>query len=356
MSVRRRKINGRWVYQARVAYQGQRTSAIRDTREAARVIEAELLSRLKAEAGAATAAAQAPATVEAMLDGYVEMLRLRGKSRETLAATRSTKRALALVLPELLRKVVSGVTTEDLHRFRAARERAGCQPSTVNRNLGALRAALKVVRPDFKVPMDLFREEPERVRMLQPEEALILDTMREPIRSIAKLAALTLMRLSEVRLLRREQVRLGEGVVLLPRTKTKPRVVILSAAAQEVLSAALASAPGDWVFPSPEGRPYSRAHVSKVFRRAVRQAGLTDFHFHDLRHHGAMVALNAGLSPSVVMSLGGWSNERTMRRYAQVTDRVLRAAAEVVSGRAITPHQVATERAAQGWETPARRD
>jgi hypothetical protein len=32
------------------------------------------------------------------------------------------------------------------------------------------------------------------------------------------------------------------------------------------------------------------------------------------------------------MELGGWKTERMMRRYAAVTDRTLRAAAEAVSG------------------------
>lgn len=31
--------------------------------------------------------------------------------------------------------------------------------------------------------------------------------------------------------------------------------------------------------------PYSRIHVSRVFRKAARAGGLKDFHFHDLRHH-----------------------------------------------------------------------
>jgi hypothetical protein len=34
----------------------------------------------------------------------------------------------------------------------------------------------------------------------------------------------------------------------------------------------------------------------------------------------------------IVMALGGWKTERTMRRYAAVTDQTLRAAAEAVSG------------------------
>ena len=249
---------------------------------------------------------------------------------------------------------MSLVEVADFYQFRAAREHAqGCAASTVNRNVGALRTALKAVRPELKMPTDVLRDEPERVRMLQPEEELLLDTMRPPFRQIAKLAALTLMRLSEVRRLRREQVRLGDGVILLPKTKTGPGMVILSTAAQEILRDALAASPSEWVFPSPSGGPYTRGAVSRVFKRATRQAGLEDFHFHD-RHHGAMRALNAGLSPAVVMGLGRWRNERTMRRYAKITDRVLRAAAEVVSGRAITPHQVATDRAAQAWETAPR--
>jgi integrase len=72
--------------------------------------------------------------------------------------------------------------------------------------------------------------------------------------------------------------------------------------------------------------------VGRVFRDAARAAGLRDFHFHDLRHHGATMALNRGFSAPIVMALGGWKTERMMRRYAAVTDATLRAAAEAVSG------------------------
>jgi integrase len=65
---------------------------------------------------------------------------------------------------------------------------------------------------------------------------------------------------------------------------------------------------------------------------AAHGAGLKDFHFHDLRHHGATMALNAGFTAPIVMALGGWKTEKMMRRYAAVTDQTLRAAAEAVSG------------------------
>jgi len=159
----------------------------------------------------------------------------------------------------------------------------------------------------------------DRVRWLAPEEELlVLDMMPVPFRHIVKLAALTLMRLSEIGRLRREQVRLADGLLLLPQTKTDPRLVILSVAAQEILREA----------PNGDGRPYSREHISRVFRQHARQAGLRDFHFHDLRHHGATKALNCGYSDTVVMALGGWKNPAMMRRYAAATNRTLRAAAE----------------------------
>jgi integrase len=42
------------------------------------------------------------------------------------------------------------------------------------------------------------------------------------------------------------------------------------------------------------GRPHSREHIGRIGRRATRAAGLRDFNFHDLRHHGATMALNKG--------------------------------------------------------------
>ena len=59
---------------------------------------------------------------------------------------------------------------------------------------------------------------------------------------------------------------------------------------------------------------------------------LQGFHFHDLRHHVATMALNAGFTAPIVQALGGCKTVRMMRRYAAMTDTTLRAAAEAVSG------------------------
>src|SRR2546422_11128522 len=98
--------------------------------------------------------------------------------------------------------------------------------------------------------------------------------MPSPFREIAKLAALTLMRLSEIRLLRREYVHLEQGVVLLPQAKAGARPVILSAEARKIVQSQLDAHDSEWLFPNPDGRPYDRSYIGRVFRKAARAAGL----------------------------------------------------------------------------------
>jgi integrase len=238
--------------------------------------------------------------------------------------------------PELLAMNVGKIGDREIFAFRRARARqervvyqlvAGerrekrlpsPKPSTINRDLRTLRAMLKRARPDYRFPGGaFFKEDETRVRWLRPEEELlVLETMASPFREIAKLAALTLMRLSEIRLLRREFVHQEQGVILLPQAKAGARAVILSEAARKILGHQLEHTKGEWLFPIPDGRPYTRVHVSRVFRKSARAAGLKDFHFHDLRHHGATMALNKGFTAPIVMALGGWKTEKMMRRYA----------------------------------------
>ena len=335
-----------------MAYHGLRKSRIAGSKEAAREAESALLQELKTKVGEAERAVGAPATLRQLLELYAADMRARGKGDESVGRVEYTTHAVEALVPGLLDKPVSEIGDADVFAFRNARLREGKvvyetvagerrtrrvpnKASTINRDLRTLRAALKKVRPEYRFPGGaFFKEDETRVRWLRPEEEiLVLEPMPSPFREIAKLAALTLMRQGEIRTLRREHVHLEQGVILLPQAKAGARPVILSEAARKIVRAQLEANPGsEWVFPKPEGRPYSREQVGKVFRKAARAAGLKDFHFHDLRHHGATMALNKGFTAPIVMALGGWKTERVMRRYAAVTDATLRAAAEAVSG------------------------
>jgi integrase len=221
---------------------------------------------------------------------------VRGKGEESVERVDYTRRSIEALMPDLLAKPVSAIADADLFAYRNRRAREGStvyqvvagqrvkvrvptKPSTINRDLRTLRAALKKARPEYRFPAGAFFPEDEtRVRWLRPEEEiLVFEPMPSPFREMAKLAALTLMRQGEIRQLRREDVHLEQGVILLPRAKAGARPVMLSESARKLLQAQIAGQDGPWVFPTPHGRPYSREQVGKAFRRAARGAGLKTF-------------------------------------------------------------------------------
>ncbi len=337
--VRQVKVRGVKRWQARVQYQGRRASCLCASRDAAKLARAELLATLKANVEQERCTEAAPATLALLCDAYVLTLEARGKARETIIRAKDTAKRLTEFLGPRMREPIGKLTEADLYAFRAWRMEHGVKAATVNRDLRTVRAMIRHIAPTFRFPRGIFLPEDEtRVRWLKPEDELIVfPTMPAPFAEMARLAAITLMRLSEIRTLRREMVDLAQGIVTLPRAKSGPRQVVLSEEARGILERAMQATTGAWLFPNRRGGrnvPYSRAHVSRVWHTAAAAAGLVDFRFHDLRHHGATMALNAGFNASVVMDLGGWKSERMMRRYAAVTDRTLRAAAEAVSGNA----------------------
>ena len=292
MSVRQVKVHGRKRWQARVAYRGLRKSALRDTKGDAREVEGELLRELKGEATKAEQGG-APATVKLLFEVCAADLEARGKGPETIGRAAQTATAVEAMLPQLLDKPVGRVTDSDIFAFRTAMavrgkrvveivagkrvvRREPAKPATINRDLRTIRAMFKKVRPEYRFPSSAFFPEDEtRVRWLRPEdEILVLETMPAPFRDMAKLAAITLMRLSEIRRLGREMVRLEQGATGSP---TAART-------------------------SPECSRRRRAVLASKTSNSMTSATM---------------ALNAGFSAPIVQALGGWKTERIPMRSSR---------------------------------------
>jgi integrase len=124
-----------------------------------------------------------------------------------------------------------------------------------------------------------------RSRILSYEEKSKLLAALEPkgrqniwTKPVVVLALETAMRRSELLSLRWENMDLVRQTALLPDTKNgSPRTVPLSAAAVELLKSLPRNICG-------ETFPIKYFTLDAAFKRAVKRAGLIDFHFHDLRH------------------------------------------------------------------------
>jgi site-specific recombinase XerD len=72
--------------------------------------------------------------------------------------------------------------------------------------------------------------------------------------------------------------------------------------------------------------------VTKAFSRAVKRAGLTDFHFHDLRHSFASHLTMGGANLRAVQILLGHKDLRMTMRYSHLSPEHLQGAVKALDG------------------------
>ena len=71
--------------------------------------------------------------------------------------------------------------------------------------------------------------------------------------------------------------------------------------------------------------------TNRKFRLARKKAGIrSDFKFHTVRHHFATGLFRCGVEERLVMQSGGWTDVKSVRRYAHVSDQQMRDVADKV--------------------------
>ncbi len=85
------------------------------------------------------------------------------------------------------------------------------------------------------------------------------------------------------------------------------------------------------VFVGPKNGPLRRSNFSGIWRSATESAGLTSFHFHDLRHTGNHIAAATGASLRELMGRMGHSTTRAALIYQHRTTERDRLIASVIS-------------------------
>ena len=228
-------------------------------------------------------------------------------------------------LDEVSPDVVKAIRDEDLATPRQ-RDGKPKKPASVNRKIAMLRAVMNAAAREYQWldSAPLFRcipERNERLRFLTPPEVhRLLNALKEPYRSMAKLAVATGLRQANVLGLTWKQVDFTKRVLTFPEQVMKNGLPLSIPINQTALDAIRPWVGKDMthVFVKEDGLP-AREVPSKMWSKALRDAGLEDFKWHDLRHTWASLMRQAGLGLDVIQELGAWQDSTMVRRYAHLS-------------------------------------
>jgi len=264
----------------------------------------------------------------------------KGQFIDTQEAQRTTLRELILRYTQEVTPTMKSVT-EDTYRLKALARRPIANWSatriaayrderlkqvsngTVIRELAYLSSIINHARREWGINTTNHVQQVRkptspagRTRKLSDDEKSKLLQALEPkgrqniwTKPVVVLALETAMRRSELLSLRWEHIDLVRQTALLPDTKNgTPRTVPLSSAAVGQLNSLPRNISGE-VF------TIKYFTLDAAFKRAVKRAGLIDFHFHDLRHT-AITAMAAKLPNLIELSaVTGHKSLSMLKRY-----------------------------------------
>ena len=257
-------------------------------------------------------------------DAVAEWASLRPRGRADLSTLRAVRKRLPAATR--LQDVTAG-------RLETALE--GLQGATWNRAYSTLRAVLNVAQargwlasvPKLKPrPVD-----PGRVRWLTGEEwARLHAALPELHADMAAFAVFTGLRQQNVLRLEWTQVDLRRAVAWANADQVKTRRSIgvpLNAQAMEILERRAGNG-SRWVFPGPTKAGTPIYQPGKPWTKALTDAGIENFRWHDLRHTWAAWHVMSGTSLQELKELGGWASFDMVLVYAHLAPDRLRAAAD----------------------------
>jgi integrase len=251
---------------------------------------------------------------------------------------------------------VGDITAQKIADY--SRERAGqlsrlkrpVSPATRNRELACLRHMLRLAAEwghTEKAPRIRLAKEPEhRVRWLEPnEETALLVACKESrnadLVDVVRVALETGMRRREITELQWPQVDLTRGVLRLEHTKSGRRREVPMRQEVYAIFAAM---------PEPRlGRVWPDRRIRKAFENAVERAGLTNFRFHDCRHHFASWFMMRGGDLLALQKILGHRTLAMTQKYAHLSPDYLRSAMERTARRpGLQPDSFSTSSAQSG--------
>ncbi len=221
-------------------------------------------------------------------------------------------------------KFLTEITVKDIEKYKSRRiEKA--KPGTVNRELACLKTILNKAilwnhaKNNPVRQVKLFREDNQIVRFLSPEESKrLIAHCPAHLKPIVITALHTGMRRSEIYRLKWADVDGERKSIAVRESKNhEPRHIPMSATLIDTLQSITPQLRNPYVFRNREGHPY--VDLKKSWHKTLKEAGIINFRFHDLRHSFASNIVMAGVDLNTVRELLGHKSIQMTLRYAHLS-------------------------------------
>ena len=228
---------------------------------------------------------------------------------------------------------LSQITTWQIEKWKAERCKE-VKPNTVNRQLTVIKHMLKkavewgLARTNPAAGVRQLSVNDERTRYLTEDEidrlitACKAEESRPWLAPLVTLALNTGLRPGEQVQLRWEQVNWDRDSITFKQPKTlRVKTIPLNEAAKEALTWFDKHRYGDYVLMHHWGEPFPRSTVSKALKQALKEAGITDCRWNDMRHSFASHLVMAGVDLPTVSELMGHSKITMTMRYTHLAPK-----------------------------------
>ena len=245
-------------------------------------------------------------------------------------------------------KALHEVTTQDVNKYKAEL-RTSLSPGSVNRVIGLLKSIYnkaiawgKYSGANPAKGVKFCREEP-RTRFLEKEEiAKLITTCKEPLKTIVVVAVNTGMRRGEIIKLKWHDIDIRRDIIHLYRTKNNERRDIpMNDVVKRVLVRIPKHPSSPYIFTRSDGEPY--INIDRPFVKALKELGIEDFRFHDLRHTFASQLVMSGVDLNTTRELLGHKTMAMTLRYSHLSQDHKKRAVEALSANLVPIQSPETE-------------
>jgi integrase len=226
------------------------------------------------------------------------------------------------------------INRDHIDHLVAIGRREKASNTSINRRLSIVRAILRKAANEWgwieRCPsIRMLKEPPGRERYLSEAglERLCVE-LPDHLRAMMVFSLATGLRQGNVKRLRWAHVDLSRRFLFVPAAEAKARKPIgvpLNEPAMDVLRREFGRH-GEYVF-TYKGQPV-RQVSTKVWRAALKRAGIENLRWHDLRHTCASWHAQNGTPMHVLQELWGWSTSDMAKRYTHLAVEHLRGYAD----------------------------